>query len=63
MDLRDSDLISFFNLVELFNRLGYITTLTNEEKTLLTMAWQIIIPDEHPSQDVGASQRNIINFL
>ena len=49
MNLSDTDFISFFNLVELFTKLGYVTDLCDEEKTLLNIAWQIIIPDEHPS--------------
>ena len=46
MCLIETDLISFFNLVELFTKLGYVSSLTDQEKTLLNIAWQILIPDD-----------------
>ena len=55
MNLSNEDYLSFFNLGELFTKLGYINTLSEVEKNLLNLAWQIIIPDESGNQDVGAS--------
>jgi hypothetical protein len=39
MNLSNDDFMSFFNIVELFTKLGYINTLNDVEKNLLSLAW------------------------
>jgi hypothetical protein len=44
MGLQQTDLISFFNFVEILTRLGYLTDFNDGEKLFLNRMWSNLIP-------------------
>lgn len=53
MDLDHNDYISFFNLVEIMNKLGYIEKMNEPEKSLLNIMWHNISTEIQKTGEIG----------
>ena len=53
MDLDQNDYLSFFNLVEIMNKLGYIEKMNEPEKSLLNIMWSNISTEITKTGEIG----------
>lgn len=63
MGLDHDDDLSFFNLVELMTKIGYIESFEDNEKDLLATLWTTLVQDTSLNCDAAISQRNLVVFL
>eukprot|EP00347_Sterkiella_histriomuscorum_P020880 403336108 len=63
MKLQNIDELSFLNLVELLNRIGYVEQFDEPTKSLLNQMWMNLIGDPNQNSEASISQRNLIIFV
>lgn len=63
MNLEADDELSFFNLVELLTKLGYVESFDEEEKLLLASLWSNLSTTDEENSEPGITQSNVSVFL
>ncbi|CDW82183.1 UNKNOWN [Stylonychia lemnae] len=63
MELEQQDELSFFNLLELMTKCGYIDQFDEELRNQLNSMWMNLIKDQSLNTEATITQRNLLIFL